>query len=161
MDSELWGLFWKAVNFLILAVILYKLLANRLKDFFKNRSSAIENEIKEADQAKMEAERRYEELKKKIENIDKEREELLEVYRQEGLAEKERIIDNARREAEKIKEQANRTVDQEVMKAVSSIRREYVESVMNMAEELLRKRLTDKDHERVVTEYIEKVVKLN
>ncbi|MDY7033421.1 MAG: ATP synthase F0 subunit B [Thermodesulfobacteriota bacterium] len=161
MESELWGLFWKAVNFIILAVLLYKLLANRIKEFFKNRSKTIEKEIKDADTEKINAERRFEELRKKIENIEKERERLIEMFKNEGLAEKERIIESAKKEAEKIRQQAIRTFEQEEMKAISAIRKEYAESIIEIAKNLIRDKLTDKDHDRVITEYIEKVVKLN
>ena len=161
MDKEIWGLIWKFVNFTILAVLLYKLLASHIKTFFKNRGVAVKKEIEEADMARKEVEGRYEELKKKLDTIDEEIEDLKEMFRKEGLAEKERIIESANKEAEKIREQAIRSIEQEVLKAKSMIRKESAERIVKMAEELIKKGLTNKDQERIVTEYIEKVVQFN
>jgi F-type H+-transporting ATPase subunit b len=161
MESELWGLVWKVTNLVILVVLLYKLLVGRVKTFFENRRLAVDKEIQEADMSKKEVERRHGELKEKLENIEKEIEELTELFRNEGLAEKERIIETARKEAEKIKEQGVRAVEQEAIKVRSMIRKEFAESVVKAAEDLVKKRLTGKDQERIVKEYIEKVVQLN
>ena len=161
MDKEIWGLIWKFVNFTILAVILYKLLSGHIKAFFQNRGLAIKKDIEEADMARKEVEGRYEELKKKLDTIDDEIEALKEMFRKEGLAEKERIIESANKEAEKIREQAIRSIEQEAVKVKAMIRKEYAERIVKMAEELIKKGLTNKDQERIVTEYIEKVVQFN
>ncbi len=161
MDKEVWSLVWKAMNFIILVVILYKLLAGLIRTFFDNRSLSIRKEIEEANRTKKEAERRYEELRVKLENIDKEIEKMTELFKDEGFAEKERIIENARKDAEKIREQATRAIEQEVIKARAMIREEYAELIVEMAENLIKKRLTNKDQQQIVEEYIEKVVQLN
>lgn len=161
MDKEVWSLVWKATNFIILVVILYKLLAGLIRTFFNNRSLSIRNEIEEANRTKREAERRYEELRVRLENIDKEIEKMTDLFKDEGLAEKEKIIESARKDAEKIREQATRAIEQEVIKARAMIREEYAESIVEMAENLIKKRLTNEDQQQIVEEYIEKVVQLN
>lgn len=161
MDKETWGLIWKATNFIILVVLLYKLLANRIKTYFKNRSSSIEKAIREAEKIKKEAEKKYEGLKEKLQNIDKEAENIAELFRKEGLAEKERGIESAKKEAEKIKRQAVQTIEQEVTRAKGMIRKEFAESMVKTAADLISKKQNDNDNERIVKEYIEKVVKLN
>ncbi|MEW6615068.1 MAG: ATP synthase F0 subunit B [Thermodesulfobacteriota bacterium] len=164
MDKEIWSLIWKIANFTILVVLLYKLLANRVKTFFENRRMSIENAIKEAEKIKNEAEKKYEELKEKLQNIDKEAEKITELFRKEGLAEKERIIENAKKEAEKIKKQAVQTIEQEAIKARLMIRKEFAELMVKMAADLISKKQNDNDNERIVKEYIEnieKVVELN
>jgi len=161
MDKEIWSLIWKATNFIILVVLLYKLLADRIKTFFENRSSSIENAIKEAEKVKNEAENKYEELKKKLQNIEEEAEKIKELFRKEGLAEKDRIIESAKKEAEKIKKQAVRTIEQEAAKAEQMIRKEFADVMVKTATDLISKEQTNNDNERIVKEYIEKVVELN
>jgi len=161
MDKEVWSLIFKAINFLIIIVILYKLLAGRVKTFFENRSLAIKKEIQEADMSKKEAERRYEELKNRLENIDEEIKELTAVFEKEGMAEKEKIIESAKKEADKIKDQAVRTIEQEVVKARLMLRKEYADLIIEMSEHLIKKRLTGKDQQQIFKEYIEKVGQLN
>lgn len=161
MEKEIWGLIWKATNFTILVVLLYKLLANRIKTYFKSRSLSIENAVREAEKTKKEAEKKYEELKEKLQNIDKEAENIAELFRKEGLAEKERIIEGAKKEAEKIKRQAVQTIEQEVARAKGMIRKEVAESIFKTAADLISKKQNDNDNKKIIKEYIEKVVKLN
>jgi F-type H+-transporting ATPase subunit b len=161
MEKEMWSLIWKATNLTILVVLLYKLLANRIKTFFENRSKGIENAIREAEKTKKEAEKKYEELKEKLQNIEKEAEKITELFRKEGLAEKERIIESAKKEAEKIKRQAIQTIEQEAIRARLMIRKEFAEAMVKTAADLISKKQTDDDNERIVKEYIEKVVELN
>ncbi|RJP57839.1 MAG: hypothetical protein C4549_04620 [Deltaproteobacteria bacterium] len=161
MEKEIWGLIWKATNFTILVVLLYKLLANRIKTYFKSRSLSIENAVREAEKTKKEAEKKYEELKERLQNIDKEAENIAELFRKEGLAEKERIIEGAKKEAEKIKRQAVQTIEQEVARAKGMIRKEVAESIFKTAADLISKKQNDNDNKKIIKEYIEKVVKLN
>jgi len=161
MEKETWSFIWKSLNFIILVILLYKVLAGHVKKFFENRRKGINDEIEEAKALKEDVERRYEELSKKLKNVDKEIEDLTELFKKEGLSEKQRIIEDAGKEAEKIRQQAARTIEQEMIKARSKIRKEYTEVIIEMAEDLIRKKLTESDHERLVKEYIEKVVELN
>ena len=161
MEREVWGLIWRATNFTILAVLLYKLLAPRAKTYFRNRMSGIQGALKEAAELKEEAEERFGELERRLENIDKEVQEIVDSFRKEGLAEKERILENARKEAEKIREQAIRTVEQEMARARMMIRKESADVMVKLAEDLLREKLNDDDQERLIKEYMEKVVQSN
>ena len=161
MEKEMWSLVWKATNFTILVALLYKLLADRIKTYFKSRSLSIENAIREAETIKKEAEKKHEELNEKLQNIDKEAENIAELFRREGLAEKERIIEGAKKEAEKIKRQAVQTIEQEVARAKGMIRKEFAELIFKMAADLISKKQNDNDNERIIKEYIEKVAKLN
>ena len=110
MEKEVWILLFKVMNFVILVVLLYKLLAKRVKEFFLNRSSAIEKEIEEAERLNKEAEEKQEKIDSKLRNIEKEIDRIIEEFREDGLKEKEKIIENAKIEAEKIKQKATREI---------------------------------------------------
>lgn len=161
MDKELWSLIWKATNVIILVILLYKLLANRIKTFFENRSSSIENAVREAEKKKQEAEKKEEELKEKLQNMDKEVKKITELFKKEGLAEKERIKESAKKEADKIKRQTTQTIEQEAIRARLMIRKEFAEVMIKTAADLISKKQNDNDNERIIKEYIEKVVELN
>jgi F-type H+-transporting ATPase subunit b len=74
---------------------------------------------------------------------------------EEGEREKERIIAEARQIGEKIKEQAALTAQQELKMAKRRVQDETASMTIELAEELLKKHLTPKDHERLVDDYIE------
>ena len=161
MEKEIWSLIWKATNFIILAILLYKLLADRMKTFFENRKANIENAIREAEKVKKQAEEKQEELKEKLQNMDREKEKIIEFFRKEGLVEKERIIENAKKEVEKIKRQTIQTIEQEAARARLAIRKEIAEAMVKTAADLISKKQNNNDNERIIKEYIEKVVGLN
>ena len=83
------------------------------------------------------------------------------MIKSQGLAEKERIIEDARKAAEKMKEDTQARMEQEFNKAVRQLRVEAVRLSTQMAEELLRKHIRATDHEAMVKDYIEKVVNKN
>ncbi|MDY6856925.1 MAG: hypothetical protein SWO11_19900, partial [Thermodesulfobacteriota bacterium] len=70
MEKEVWILLFKVTNLIILVVLLYKLLAKRVKEFFLNRSTIIEKEIKEAERLNKEAEEKIEKIENKLKNIE-------------------------------------------------------------------------------------------
>ena len=76
----------------------------------------------------------------------------------QGLAEKERIIEDAKKAAEKMKEDTQARVEQELKKAGNLLRVEAVKLSVEMAEELLRKNITAADHDLLVKDYLDKVV---
>ena len=86
-------------------------------------------------------------------------EEITKMLAEQGAAEKKKILENAQHEAERIKQQARFMADQEVKKAQAILRKEAVELAANMAEALLKEKITERDHKRLIDEYIEKVVK--
>ena len=79
----------------------------------------------------------------------------------QGLTEKERIIEDARKAAEKMKEDTQARMEQEFNKASHQLRIEAVRLSAQMAEGLLRKNIRVEDHEAMVQDYIEKVVRKN
>jgi F-type H+-transporting ATPase subunit b len=79
----------------------------------------------------------------------------------QGLTEKERIIEEARKTAEKMREDAKARMEQEFNKASHQLRIEAVRLSAQMAEGLLQKNIRVEDHEAMVQDYIEKVVRKN
>ncbi len=77
------------------------------------------------------------------------------------MAEKQKIIDDAQKVAQKMKEDAQARIDQELQEATAQLRIDAVELSVKMAEEILKKNITEKDHEAMIKEYMDKVVSKN
>jgi F-type H+-transporting ATPase subunit b len=152
------GFAWRSFNFVILAGFLYWLLAGKAKDFFNGRQQEIKASLTEAEVAKDEAIRKFAEYDAKLTKATEEIQELVEMIRLQGLAEKERIVADARRNAAKIKDDARKRMDQELKKARNELRTEAVRLSVQMAEEILKKQITQADHVGLVENYIDKVV---
>ncbi len=156
---QLWDLVWRIINFLILVGFLVYLLKTPFKNFLNQRQQSIMESLKKAGEAKEEAKRQFEAIEQKLAKASEEIEEITKMLAEQGASEKKKILENAQHEAERIKQQARFMADQEVKKAQAILRKEAVELAANMAEALLKEKITERDHKRLIDEYIEKVVK--
>lgn len=157
-SEKLWNLFWRAMNFAILFIVLFFLLRKPLAQFLNNRRETIAQTLAEFEDKKAEAEARFNDLESKLADLESERGEILRQYAQIGEEEKEKIIANAKDMAERIKQQAEITVQQEINRAKADLVREIADMSASMAEDLIKKNINDKDQQRLVKDYLEKVV---
>jgi F-type H+-transporting ATPase subunit b len=81
--------------------------------------------------------------------------------RREGELEREKILANAREMAEKIKREARKSAELEVAKARRELRQEAARLAIVTAEEILKKRVTPQDQDRLMSEYMQKVGELH
>ncbi len=159
--SQIMNFLWHCLNFSILVIVLVKFLRKPITDALQGRRESIRSAFEELEAKKVEAERKYAEYEKKLSNMDAEAERILNSFIEQGKAEKEKIIAQAHDAAERIKAQAEFYVQQELAKAKAELQKEVTEMAVKMAEDLVRKNLTDQDHHRLISEYLEKVVQKN
>lgn len=152
------GFGWRAFNFLVLAGLLYWLMAGKVKDFFGSRQSEIKASLQDLAAAKEEAEKKFSEYNSRLDKATEEIQAMAEMIRRQGLAEKERIIADAERAAEKMKDDARKRMDHEMKMARQELRNEAVRLSVAMAQEILKQHITATDHAAMVGDYIDKVV---
>jgi F-type H+-transporting ATPase subunit b len=153
--------FWRSVNFIVLAGVVYWLLAKKVKEFFTGRHQGIRTALAEAAAAREAAEKKFQEYAAKLDKATGEIEQISEMIRSQGLSEKERIIAEAGKAAEKIKEDTQTRLEQELKKASQQLRSETARLSTQLAEELLKKHIQAADHDAMVEDYIAKVVSKN
>jgi F-type H+-transporting ATPase subunit b len=149
---------WHSINFLLLLVLLYWLLADKIKKFFVSRREELKESIERAEGDKREAQEKYLEYVDKIEKASGEIDKIAEAIRAQGLAERDKIVAEALKIAEKVREDAKSRMEQEYKEASAKLRKEAVSLSVAMAEEILRRNIKQEDNEAIVQEYIEKVV---
>jgi len=152
---------WKTLDFILLVGFLYWLLAEKIKTFFVGRRQEIKDSMENAAKQKTEAEKKYREYSEKIEKASQEIDGIMEMIKAQGVAEKQKIIEDADKVAQKMKEDAQARIEQEFNKASYQLRSEAVQLSVQMAEEILKKNITAQDHEVMVREYMDKVVNKN
>ncbi len=155
--SQIKNLIWWTVNFLVLIILLYKLLRKPIVNFFVSRKENLVKEYEELLARKKEAEAKYLELQEKIKNLKAEAEAIYQNYVEQGLKEKEKIIEEAKLQAERIREQVQVYIAQEMEKAKDLLRIELAKESVKLAEELLKKNLTPEDQKRLVKNFIEQI----
>ena len=153
--ESVFTLWMRIINFVLLAGALYFLLKKPFAKFLTDKTQQVNLSLEDAEQAKKEAEAKYVEMEKKLEQAHKEIDELKQMLIDQGRAEKNKIIANAEKEADKIRRQAELTTEQELKKAKIQLRQEAVEMAAQMASTILTERIGDKDQEALIDNYLE------
>jgi len=110
---------------------------------------------------KEESQNKFNEYSAKLDEAAGEIEGISEMIKAQGLAEREKILADAERTAEKMKEDAKARMDQEFKKMRNELRAETAELSVQIAEELLRKNIKKNDHEVMVENFLDRMVKIN
>jgi len=154
---DLWPFIFQVVNFILFLFVLYKFGVPGVGRFFAARSEKIRQSLKEAEDARAEAERKLQEQQGKLKALGKEVEELRIVVANEGRAEKERIIKQAEKEVEGIKAQAKVIAEQELKRAKQELRKEAGMLSLRRAEEMIKEAINDQDQARLRNDYIGRI----
>lgn len=149
---------YKVMNFAVLAIALVYLIRKPMKKALNDRIQGIRDQLSDLEAKKKAAEDELANYNRKFQQLDQESEKLIAQYIQQGEDAKARIIKEAEGAAEKLQDQARRNIEQEFIKAKLNLQEEVLEKALAQAEELIRNRISDDDQERLVDEYLNKVV---
>ncbi len=152
---------FRVLNFGIVVALLVYFLRKPLKKGLAGRREDIEKALDEAKQAKEEAEAKFADYDRKLDQATEEIAEISASIRREGELEKQKIIANANEMAAKIEQDAEKAAALEVAKAKTELQREAVQLAVDLAEKKLKKNFTKDDDARFIDEYIEKVGELH
>ena len=159
--KKMFEFMWKTIDFAALVILLWWLVASKIKAFFVGRRQDIKDSLENAAQQKKDAEEKYKEYSDKIDKASAEIDGIFEMIKAQGVAEKQKIVEEAEKVAKKIKEDSQMRTSQELKKASDQLRAEAVILSVQMAEEIIKKNIAVQDHEVIVKEYMEKVVNKN
>ena len=148
----------KVLNFVVLAVVLYLLLRKPASQALNGRIKGIADELKDLETRKAEIERELSEYNSKLATLDKEADQVIAEYIRQGEEAKVRILKEAEKTAEKLKEQAKKNIEHEFKQAKLQLQAEIVDKALAKAEQAIKDKVTGKDQERLVDEYLGKVV---
>lgn len=149
---------YRVMNFAVLAIALFFLLRKPASQFLNDRIQNIREQLKELEAKKTAAESKLAEYEEKLATLSGEEEKIIDQYRQQGQALRDKILEEAASAAEKLEEQARRTIDHEFKQARHQLEAEVLEKAIAKAEEILKKNITDQDQDNLVDEYLTKVV---
>ncbi len=149
---------YKVMNFAVLAIALFFILKKPLSQALNARITGIKEELESLEKRKQEAEKQLEEYNQKLAKLDGEAEKLVQEYVKQGEEAKVRIINEAQSTAEKLEEQAKRHIEQEFKHAKNQLQAEVLQEALAKAEEIIKTKISSEDQDRLVDEYLEKVV---
>lgn len=149
---------WRVMNFVVLVVVLFFVLRKPISQTLSSRIKNIREQLESLEAQKAEAEKQLTQYNEKLSQLESEAEKIVEGYIKQGNEAKAKILKEAEATAEKLQVQARRNIEHEFGKARQELQREVVEKSLVKAEERLKKAITAQDQDKLVDEYLDKVV---
>jgi len=149
------------INFVILAGGLFYLLRKPAKEYFASRSALIKTTMDQAGQLKSQAEKKYSEYEKRMKTVDGDMKSLVDQLKTDGELERQKIVEQAQRQAEILKDTSGKILNQELRKAKEDLKREATTLASEMAEKMVRENITAQDQKRIVEQYLQKMEKVS
>lgn len=153
---KLGGMF---TNLLLFVAFLVWVLKKPLQNFLSGRRSGMAQRLDAARAKQEEAERRLAEYEHKLKNLESEIEAIVKSHEAQGEADRQRLKDETEKSIERLLREVDFTIHQESLKAQKDIRAAAVGATLEMAEELVKNRITDADRRRLADEYITRIGK--
>lgn len=148
----------RIMNFGVLVGVLIFLLRKPMAKGLESRRQGIKDQLGDLERQKQEAEKQLAEYKQKFGRIDQEVEKIVAEYVRQGEAAKAKILEEAKAAAEKLQEQAKKNIEHEFQAAKQQLKAEMAEQAVAMAEQIIKKQIKDEDQDRIIDEYLTKVV---
>jgi F-type H+-transporting ATPase subunit b len=150
-------LVWQAINLAILLVVLFVLARKPVQAYFAERRNEIKNDIEAAANLLDDGERRFKEWQGKIVDLGTELETIRSDTRLRAEQERELIVAAAHDSADRIKADAMVSIEQETRRAQAELRKEAAHLAVDLAEEILRNQVEDRDRDRLADEFITRI----
>jgi F0F1-type ATP synthase membrane subunit b/b' len=150
----------KAVNALILFGGLAFLLAKMVRSYLDGRSADIARSIQEAAEGRANAERRYKDVRARLDRIDDE----LKRIREDGAGETVRAVGRIRelagQEADRLKRLTRQEIELEIRGGLRELREYAADLAIGSAEVRIRKSLNEDRHARLIDRSIDRLGRL-
>ena len=142
-----WTMIAQFLNLMIQLFLIKKFLFKPINEILEKRRQAADKEIREARQAKEEAD----DLKTQYESgIAKAREEAARIVQSE-------LVQEAQTKAAGIKAQAEADIAQERKKAINEVKNEIGGIAMDIAGKVVEKEINEADHKKLIEDFIKNV----
>jgi F-type H+-transporting ATPase subunit b len=137
----------------LLAIVIY-FVRKPMARFLQDRKSKVTSELEEARKLHEEAKALLEEYGTQIANLNEECASILREYKKMGVAEREKIIAAAKRQAEKIALDAESTMATEIARAKEELETEVLRLATEMAESAMKEMLNTSVQTKLIDDYI-------
>jgi F-type H+-transporting ATPase subunit b len=154
-------LIYQIVNFGILAVILYLLLYKRVLNMLNERTTRIEQGLKEADQVKQQLANARRDYDAEIAKARREAASILSQAQERAKAQEAEIVAQARQEGERIRAELREQAQQERDQMLREVKGQVAELVTLTASRVLQSELQGQGHDRLIEESLDALGRQN
>lgn len=147
----------RLVNFGVLAGALVYFVRKPARDFFKNRTIAIEKSIQDSREARERAVAALAEMERKMKELDAETKRMVSDAQARGEKDKAALIEEGKKLVQDIQIQVKTGIEAELQKAKAALAVDAALLSVELAEGKIKDKIGKPDHERIVKEYVAKV----
>lgn len=145
------------ISFLLLLLVLRKFAYGPLLDMMEKRSQYIEQNIKDAEQQKAQAEQIKAEYQAELKQARQEAQTIIERATKASEERSKEIVNEARQEAERLKKSAVSEIELEKQKALAELRTQVAALSVLAAGKIIEKNLDPATQGALVDEFIKEV----
>jgi F-type H+-transporting ATPase subunit b len=161
LSPKLGLIFWTFIVFIILLWILKRFAWKPILETLDERENRIRAALEDAERSRQEAQETLNKYQQLLDEAKKEAQEILAKSRKTAEATRDEIVQKAQAEANHLIERARKEIDLEREKAIDELRREAVELSLMIASRLIGKSLSPDDHSRLIAESLEQLGETN
>lgn len=156
METFNWvsGVVFPVVNFALFLFILYKFGKKPAADSARKRRDDFEALFNQAQQTKLEAEKKLAEINARLSNLKNEIETLKQQSLEDAQREADKIVNNARELANHFRSEAGRMAEVELLKAEKKLQSEVIEQVKKNVVDKLSRSLNSDQHIELINSRI-------
>ena len=151
----------KVVNFVLLFGALAFILRKPLAKFIDDKAELIRSGLKSSEAAAAEAAAKLKGIEARVASLATEVEDMRKKAEADGRAEKDRILEAARREADRLKQFSEQEIEAEVRAGVRRLKEYATDKALSLALDRIRGRLDAPAQARLVDASIEKLAKVH
>ncbi len=138
------------INLIIFVVLAYWMLKKPFVGAIAAKREAFNELMKKAGAAKEEAEKRNQELKRRLDQLDQEVDQIKKQSKDQAEQEAQAILQNAQQLAEHLKKEAKRIAEAEVSAAKATLQQEIIKQVYALSISEIQKTLDEGKQQKIV-----------
>ncbi len=144
-----------ALNLLILYFFMRKFLFKPVTEFMEKRKNSIDQALKDADQAKLEAAESRKNYEEQIKKIREESDRLLNEGRAKAMREYDEIIANAKKDALAVVEKGRQDVEREREEMLRQVRQQIATLAIAAASKVVQANMDTDSNKSLVDKFID------
>lgn len=161
MLPNLWVTLMQLAIFIFIALLFIFLAYKPLKKKMKKRADYIENNIKESESKKLEAQEKVNQAQQIIADSEKQAGELIKAAQKTAENKAQQFEKDLALTLEKQKRQAHKDIEAEREKMLQEAHEEIVDSAIAASKEILKRNITKEDNDKFIDDFVNELTKGN
>lgn len=149
-----WTIIFTWVNLIILVFIMKKLLFKPVTKILKQREDEVRSMYEKAEESQKNAEALEKEYKESLSGAKEEAARIVKEAARDANLKGEKIVAEAKDKAAAALSKAEKEIELEKQAAVNEIRKDIASIAVGVAEKVIEKDINEKDHEKLVEDFI-------